>query len=159
MVNFTLPSTTNEMVSISTSQTVRSWVVIIHLRRSMELLSLNVYDTPGLAPCMNVLFGGQMTFQLTSEQGYLVERLKSSFRKFYGRYGGLIQQYEVFLSIKWYSDPWRTVTSQPITLSTNIMNLIPDLTFTELWVVSMAHLKRVRHGSRERFPAPGSVPL
>ena len=30
--------------------------------------------------------------------GYLVERLKSSFMKFYGRYGDLIQQYEVSLS-------------------------------------------------------------
>ena len=32
------------------------------------------------------------------KQGYLTERLKSSFRKFYGRYGDLIQQYEVSLS-------------------------------------------------------------
>ena len=32
------------------------------------------------------------------KQGYLVERLKSSFRKFYGRYGDLIQQYGVTLS-------------------------------------------------------------
>ena len=32
------------------------------------------------------------------QQGYLVERLKSSFRKFYDRYGDLIQQYEVTLS-------------------------------------------------------------
>ena len=32
------------------------------------------------------------------KQGYLVERLKSSFRKFYGRYGDLIQQYTVTLS-------------------------------------------------------------
>ena len=32
------------------------------------------------------------------KQGYLVERLKSSFRTFYGRYGDLIQQYEVSLS-------------------------------------------------------------
>ena len=31
-------------------------------------------------------------------QGYLAERLKSSFRKFYDRYGDLIQQYEVSLS-------------------------------------------------------------
>ena len=31
-------------------------------------------------------------------QGFLVERFKSSFRKFYGRYGDLIQQYEVSLS-------------------------------------------------------------
>ena len=32
------------------------------------------------------------------KHGYLAERLKSSFRKFYGRYGDLIQQYEVSLS-------------------------------------------------------------
>ena len=32
------------------------------------------------------------------KQEYLVERLKSSFRKFYGHYGDLIQQYEVSLS-------------------------------------------------------------
>ena len=32
------------------------------------------------------------------KQGYLMERLKSSFRKFYGRYGDLIQQYEASLS-------------------------------------------------------------
>ena len=32
------------------------------------------------------------------KQGYLVRRLKSSFRKFNGRYGDLIQQYEVSLS-------------------------------------------------------------
>ena len=32
------------------------------------------------------------------EQGYVKERLKSSLRKFYGRYGDLIEQYEVSLS-------------------------------------------------------------
>ena len=32
------------------------------------------------------------------KQGYIVERLKSSFGNFYGRYGDLIQQYEVSLS-------------------------------------------------------------
>ena len=32
------------------------------------------------------------------KQGYLLERLKSSFRKFYGLYGDLIQQYAVTLS-------------------------------------------------------------
>ena len=32
------------------------------------------------------------------EQGYVKERLKSSLRKFYGRYGDLIKQYKVSLS-------------------------------------------------------------
>ena len=31
-------------------------------------------------------------------QGYVKERLKSSFRKFYGRYGDLTKQYEIRLS-------------------------------------------------------------
>ena len=96
------------------------------------------------------------------KQGYLVERLKSSFRKFYGRYGDLVEQYGVTLSrmFKWHSDPWPTVTSLPIRLSTNFMTFIPSLTFTELWVVSMEHLQRVWLASRERLPfrTPGSVP-
>ena len=55
----------------------------------------------GLAPRMNVLLSIMRARRLSSKllkQGYLVERLKSSFRKFYGRYGDLIQQYEVSLS-------------------------------------------------------------
>ena len=62
MVNFTLRSTTNEMISISTSQTFRSWVIVFHLRRPMAFLSFNLYDTPGLAPRMNVLFWGPGDF-------------------------------------------------------------------------------------------------
>ena len=41
----------------------------------------------------SALFDRFISLQL----GYPVERLKSSFRKFYGRYGDLIQQYEVSL--------------------------------------------------------------
>ena len=92
-----------------------------------------------------------------------MERLKSSFKKFTGRYGDVIQQYEVSLShVKWHSDPWPvTVTSQPPRLSTNFITLIPGLTFTELRVVSMEHLQQVLLASRERLPfrTPGSVPL
>ena len=41
------------------------------------------------------------------------------------------------------------------------MILIPHLTFTELRVVSIEHLQRVWHASRERLPlqTPGSVPF
>ena len=53
------------------------------------------------------------------------------------------------------------MTSLPIRLSTNFMTFLPNLTFTELWVVSMEHLERVWLASRERLPlrTPGSVPL
>ena len=79
------------------------------------------------------------------KQGYLVERLKSSFRKFYGRYGDLIEQYGVTLSrmlndILTLDQQWLPL---PIRLSTNFITFIPSLTFTELWVVSMEHLQWV----------------
>ena len=96
------------------------------------------------------------------KQGYLVERLKSSFRKFYGRYGDLVEQYGVTLSrmlndILTLDQQWLPYRSD----STNFMTFIPSLTFTELWVVSMEHLQRVWLASRERLPfrTPGSVPI
>ena len=96
------------------------------------------------------------------KQGYLVERLKSSFRKFYGRYGDLVEQYGVTLSrmlkdILILDQQWPPYQFR---LSTNFMTFIPSLTFTELWVVSMEHLQRVWLASRERLPfrTPGSVP-
>ena len=54
-------------VSISTymKQTFRSWVVIFHLRQPMAFLSLNLYDTPGLVPRMNVLFWGPGDFPVS----------------------------------------------------------------------------------------------
>ena len=67
MVNFTLRSTTNEMISISTSLTFRSWVhvVIFHLRQPMVFLSLKFYDTHWLARRMNVLFWGPGDFPVS----------------------------------------------------------------------------------------------
>ena len=54
-----------------------------------------------------------------------------------------------------YSDCW----DQFSRLYTELMT-IPSLTFTELIEVSMEHLRRVWHASRERLPfrTPGSVP-
>ena len=50
------------------------------------------------------------------------------------------------------------MTSQPIRLSTNFMTLIPTLNFTELWVVSMEHLQRAWHASRNAYPSGHLVP-
>ena len=36
-----------------------------------------------------------------------------------------------FTNVKWHSDPWPTVTSQPIRLSNNFVTLTPSLTFTD----------------------------
>ena len=54
------------------------------------------------------------------EQGYAMERLKSSLKKFYGRYGDLIKQYEVplsFCSSSKYNDnppPFRIYTNRDL---------------------------------------------
>ena len=98
-VNFILPFTTNVTISISILQTFRSWVATSHLRPPMAFLSHNSSNTPGLAPLMNGFFLRAM--RLSNKllgQGYVKERLKSSLRKFYGRYGDLTKQYEVPLS-------------------------------------------------------------
>ena len=65
MVNFKLPSTTNEMISISTLQNFRYLVIVFHLRRPMAFLSLNLYDTPGLSPHINVSFRGPGDFPVS----------------------------------------------------------------------------------------------
>ena len=70
----------------------------------------------------SVAFGGQRSLMV--DTGILFSNMKPPLTNF-----------------KWHSDPWPTVTSQPIWLSTNCMRLIPSLTFTELWVVSMEHLQ------------------
>ena len=63
------------------------------------VLSHNSSDTQGLAPLMNVLFWGRCYFSIKLlEHGYVKERLRSSLRKFYNRYGDLIKQYEIPLS-------------------------------------------------------------
>ena len=92
------------------------------------------------------------------EQGYVKERLKSSLRKFYGRYGDLIKQYEVSLSqmlndILWPDHTqWQHPTDQ---------TLYRTRRFTEFWVVSIEYLRRVLHAGRGRLLllTPCPVPL
>ena len=98
MVNFTLPSTTSEMISISTSQTFRSWVVIFHQRQPMVCLSQLIRYARACSSYECFILRARRLSSKLLKQGYLVERLKLSFRKFYGRYGDLIEQYGVTLS-------------------------------------------------------------
>ena len=106
---------------------------------------------------------GQATFQWATQTGVprgmleiVIQEVLWSIRGSYSAIWSL-----PFTNVKWHSDPWPTVTSQPIRLSTNFMTLLPIYTFNELWVVSMEHLRRVVHASKERLPfrIPGSVPL
>ena len=86
-------------ISISISQIFCSWVAIYQLRPPMTSLSCSLYDMLGLAPRMNffILRATRLSNKLL-EKGYVKERLKSSMKKFYGRYGDIIKQYEVPLS-------------------------------------------------------------
>ena len=66
------------------------------------------------------------------QQGYLMQRLKPSLRKFYGRYGNLIQQYGVSFS-RILND---ILNLDQLQWHPNFMILMPSLIFTELRVVS-----------------------
>ena len=84
--------------------------------------------------------------------------LKSSLRKFYGRYGDLIKQYEVSLSQMLNDILWPDhIQWQPSTDQT----LYRTRPLTEFWVVSIEHLRRVWHADRGRLllRTPGPVPL
>ena len=128
MVNFTFRSTTNEIISISISQTLRSSVLIFHLRQPMAFLSLILYDTPGLAPRTNIIFWGPGDFlanySIRDNSWKAWTRLSGRF--FWSIRGSYSAIWSISLMIvKWHSDPWPTVTSQPIRLSANLMTLIP----------------------------------
>ena len=90
------------------------------------------------------------------EQGYIKERLKSSLRKFYGRYGDLIKQYGVSQMLNDILWPdliqWQPPTDQ---------TLYRTRPFTEFWVVSIEHLRWVWHAERGRLliQTSGPVPL
>ena len=86
---------TNVTISISTSQIFRNiptspaYGVFISqlIRYARACSSYGCFILRATRPSNKLL-----------EQGYVKERLKSSLRKFYGRYGDLIRQYEVSLS-------------------------------------------------------------
>ena len=98
------------------------------------------------------------------KQRYLVEHLKSSVSKFYGRYGDLIQQYEVSLS---------RILNGTLTLDQQWLpnrSDIPPISWpwyqvdfnspNKVWLPSII-CKRVWHASKERLSlrTPGSVTL
>ena len=92
------------------------------------------------------------------EQGYVKERLKSSLRKCYGRYGDLIKQYEVSLTQMLNDILWPDhIQWQPPADQT----LYRTRPFTEFWVVSIEHLRQVWHADRGRLllRTPDPVPL
>ena len=95
-VSYALPFTTYVTISTFISQTFRSWVAIFH--QPMAFLSHSSNGTPGPAPheCLSLRAARLLSKHL--RQRYVRERLKSSFRKFNGRYGDIIKHYEVSLA-------------------------------------------------------------
>ena len=55
----------NVTISIFISQTFRFWVAIFHFRPPIAFLSQSLYDMPGIAPHMDVLFWGQRDFPIS----------------------------------------------------------------------------------------------
>ena len=97
-VNFALPCTTNVTISISILQTFRSWVATSHLRPPMAFLSQLIRYARACSSYECFILRAVRLSNKLLGQGYVKECLKSSLRKFYGRYGDLTKQYEVPLS-------------------------------------------------------------
>ena len=100
ILNFALSFMTNVTKSISISQAFRSWVEIFHLHPPVAFLSRSSYDMIGL-PLMTVLLWGRRDIQISFSAGipHVSERLKLALRKFYGRYGDLIKEYDALSRI------------------------------------------------------------
>ena len=96
MVCCALPFTTNVTISTSISQTFRSWVVIFHHRQPLAFFYITANTVCSSYECF-ILKAARLSSKLLG-QGYVGERLKSSLRKFYGRYGDLIKHYKINLS-------------------------------------------------------------
>ena len=98
-------------------------------------------------------------------QGYVMERLKSSLRKFYGRYGDLKSPspkcYMTFWDMTIYSDTlnWSDIT--PICELITELDLITDLTLLPNFGGFHRTLQRVRLANRGRLllRTPGPVPF
>ena len=97
-VNFARPFTTSVPISISILQTFRSWVATSHLRPLMAFYRTTHPIRQGLFLFWMFILRAIGLFNKLLRQWYVEECLKSSLRKFYGRYGDLIKQYEVPLS-------------------------------------------------------------
>ena len=148
---------TFKMISISTSQTFLSWVIIFHHRRPMVCLSLNLYDTPGLAPRMNVLFWGPGDFPVSYSNR---DTLWNAWNRHSGSFmvvtGILIEQYGVTLSrmlndIQTLDQQWLSYRSDFPPISWPLYRSWPSPNY-EWFPWSMEQLQRVWLASRERLP-------
>ena len=106
IVNYNLPFTTNENVSISTSHTFRSWVVIFHLRRLMTFLSLSYTIRPDVLIVWMFYSEGQATFQWATQIGIprgtleiVIQEVLWSIRGSYSAIWSL-----PLTNVKWHSD-------------------------------------------------------
>ena len=92
-----------------------------------------LYDTPGLAPRTNLLYWGPCDFPVSySNRDTSRNAWNCHSGSFMVDMGILSAIWSIPLAnVKWHSDPWPTVTFQPIRLSTNVMTLIPSLTLTD----------------------------
>ena len=94
-VSCALPFTTNVTISTSISQTFRSWVAIFPSSPAYDVFISQLIRYARACSSYECFI---LRASKLLGQGYVMERLKSSLRKFYGRYGDLIKNYEVSLS-------------------------------------------------------------
>ena len=131
----------------------------IKLRQRLASLSRNLYDMPGLAPRMDVLIWGDVTFYQASRTGIrqgTLEIVLWSLRSYQTIWSSpltnvkwhfvMIIYNDNLLLIRRYTKPWPYHRSRP---------------FTEFWEVSIEHWQRVWHADIGLLllRTPGPLPL
>ena len=118
----------------------------------------SLYGMPGLVPRMDVLSWGRLDFQISFSNR---DTSRNAWNRHWGSFmvdtENLIKQYEVSLSKMLNDILWTDhIQWQPPADQT----LYRTRPFTEFWVVSIEHLRRMWHADRGRLllRTPGPVP-
>ena len=142
-VSRALPFTTNMTISTSISQTFLSWVAISNLHQPMVCWSHSSNSMPGLPPLMHVLVWERCVFHVNVPgQGYVLERLKSSLKKFYGQYGiqlNLMKSLSSSLSEMLHSGRWSYTVTPSINQTFHyFVALLPKWTLLPLPLLALS---------------------
>ena len=123
-------------LNVRISQTFRSWVAIYQLRSPMASLSHSLYDMPGLAPRMDVLFWGRHGFQISFsnrdtsrnawnrhsrsfmvDTGILSNNMRFLFHECSMTFCSLTKYNNNSLPIRLYTNPWLLFTELDLLLT------------------------------------------
>ena len=125
-------------------------IAIFHLCSLRRFLSRSLYDIPGRAPDMGVLFWGQRDFPISFSNR---DASKNAWNRHWGSFMVETGSFRTILSsnlanVNWHSVAIFNYDPPPIRHYTKSWSYNRNGPFIELWEVSIEHLRRVWHADR-----------